>query len=121
MSSPLAILIGRATMKSRPLFASMELTYVCNLHCFFCYNPVQRKDQVRSKPAPVSAREPLAYEETLQILDQLKEMGVLYLTLTGGEPMVHPRFWDIAREAKKRSFALRIFSNGIIINEAVAD
>jgi radical SAM protein with 4Fe4S-binding SPASM domain len=121
MSSPLAILIGRATMKSRPLFASLELTYVCNLHCYFCYNPVQRKNQNRINAAVAQPRDPLSYEETVQILDQLKEMGVLYLTLTGGEPMLHPRFWDIAREAKARAFAMRVFSNGIIINETVAD
>lgn len=121
MSSPLAILIGRATMKNKPLFASLELTYVCNMHCLFCYNPVQRKNQVRARQLPPQDRQPLSYEEILQALDELQRLGILYLTLTGGEPMLHPRFWDIAEEAKKRAFAMRIFSNGILINEAIAD
>lgn len=76
---------------------------------------------MRTKPVPAPPREPLSFEEILSTLDQFRDLGVLYLTLTGGEPLLHPRFWDIAEEAKRRAFALRIFSNGIAINEAVAD
>ena len=99
----------------------MELTFTCNMACTFCYNPVQRPGQNRATPAPVKTEPVLTFEEIIAILDQLKDMGVLYLTLTGGEAMLHPRFWDIAAEARKRTFAIRIFSNGLIIDEAVAD
>lgn len=103
------------------MFGSLELTYACNLACKFCYNPIQRKGQGRAKEVPPPEQPPLTFDEYLRILDEFKEMGVLYLTLTGGEPLLHPRFWDIARAAKERTFALRIFSNGIAIDEKVAD
>lgn len=121
MPTPLTKLIQKSFQRNHPVYASLELTYVCNLHCRFCYNPVQRKGQNRVKPAPVVNDVPLSFEEIVSALDQLQALGVLYLTLTGGEPMLHPRFWQIAAEAKKRSFALRIFTNGIAINEEIAD
>ncbi len=49
------------------------------------------------------------------------DMNVLFLTLTGGEPMLHPDFWDLLEEAKRRAFALRIFTNGALIDEKAAD
>ncbi len=121
MDSPLAELFGKAIHKAHPIFASIELTYACNLACRFCYNPVQRKNQARTAPPPAPASPPLTFEEILDVLDQLRDMGVLYLTLTGGEALVHPRFWDIATAARDRSFALRIFTNGASITERVAD
>jgi radical SAM protein with 4Fe4S-binding SPASM domain len=114
-------LVAKATLAHRPPFASIELTYQCNLACRFCYNPVERRGQVRSHPLPKPGAPPLAFEEIVSLLDQLRDMNVLFLTLTGGEPLVHPRFWDIAEAAKARGFALRIFTNGVLIDEAVAD
>ncbi len=121
MDTPLSLLMGRAVRASRPVYATLELTYTCNFACRFCYNPVERRNQRRTKPLPKPDLKPLAFEEILGVLDQLREMGVLYLTLTGGEPLTHPRFWDIAYAAKARSFAVRVFSNAALITEAVAD
>lgn len=120
-ANPLQALLGKAIQLNHPVYASMELTFTCNMACTFCYNPVQRPGQNRARPAPIASRDPLSFEEIVAVLDELKAMGVLYLTLTGGEAMVHPRFWEIAEEAKKRTFALRIFSNGLLIDQAVAD
>jgi mycofactocin biosynthetic radical S-adenosylmethionine protein MftC len=121
METSLAKLLSKAVRSHHPCYASFELTYACNLSCAFCYNPVARKEQVRETPPPAPHSPPLSFDEILALLDQLKDMGVLYLTLTGGEPMVHPRFWDVAYAAKERNFALRIFTNGTLIDEAVAD
>lgn len=119
--TPLQELESKATSLNHPVNAAIELTYKCNLHCEFCYNPFPRNDQIRTKPLEVDEKEPLSFEEIVSLLDQLKQLDVLYLTLTGGEPILHPRFWDIVNEAKKRTFAIRIFSNGIGITEDIAD
>ncbi len=107
--------------KAHPVYASMELTYTCNLACRFCYNPVQRKNQPRTIPPPAPSGEPLRFEEIIRLLDDLREMGVLYLTLTGGEPILHPDFWAIAYAAKERSFALRVFTNGASLTERTVE
>jgi len=121
LDTPLSLLMGRAVKAAHPVFALLELTYTCNFACRFCYNPVPRRNQPRKKELERPTASPLAFEEYLSVMDQLREMGVLYLTLTGGEPLTHPRFWDIARAAKERTFALRIFTNAGLITEAVAD
>ena len=121
MNTPLSLLFDKAVRSAHPIYASIELTYACSLACRYCYNPVERKNQRRKTSAPARSEEPLSYGEIVEVLDQLREMNVLYLTLTGGEPLLHPRFWEIAKAAKERSFALRIFSNGVLIDEFTAD
>lgn len=120
MGTLLEALLLKAFRGNHPVHATLELTYTCNLHCRYCYNPVERKDQTGLSRGKAEAP-PLAFEEILSLLDQLRELGVLYLTLTGGEPMLHPKFWEIAFEAKKRAFAIRIFTNGTLIGEREAD
>ena len=95
--------------RAQPLSASLELTYRCNWRCVFCYNPRHHD------------RRGLSGAEWLAVLDGLRELGTLYLTLTGGEPLTHPEFLAIARGARQRAFALRIFTNGALVTDAMAD
>jgi MoaA/NifB/PqqE/SkfB family radical SAM enzyme len=47
-------------------------------------------------------------------------MGVLHLTLSGGEPLVYEDFWAIASYARVRGFIIRIKSNGHAIGPQLA-
>jgi MoaA/NifB/PqqE/SkfB family radical SAM enzyme len=47
-------------------------------------------------------------------------MGVLYLTLSGGEPLLHEDFWAIGSHARVRGFIIRIKSNGHAIGPQLA-
>jgi MoaA/NifB/PqqE/SkfB family radical SAM enzyme len=95
--------------RAQPLSAILELTYRCNWRCVFCYNPRHHD------------RRGLSGAEWLVVLDGLRELGTLYLTLTGGEPLTHPEFLAIARGARRRAFALRIFTNGALVTDVMAD
>jgi MoaA/NifB/PqqE/SkfB family radical SAM enzyme len=99
----------RALARAQPLGAYLELTYRCNWRCVFCYNPRH------------SDRRGLSAGEWTSVLDDLRALGTLAVTLTGGEPLAHPGFLDVARAAAARRFALRIFTNGTLVSEAVAD
>ena len=79
---------------------SLELTYACNLDCFYCYNDREKKGK------------PLSLGQYRVLLNDLAEMQTLYLMLTGGEPMIHPHFFDIGRMAKTLGFVVRIRTNG---------
>jgi MoaA/NifB/PqqE/SkfB family radical SAM enzyme len=94
----------RAGRLARPLGAYLELTYACNWRCVFCYNP--RHHDLRR----------LNGVEWIAVLDSLRSVGVLQVTLTGGEPLAHPEFFDIAQAARSRAFAIRIFTNGALID-----
>lgn len=93
-----------------PFNVIIELTYRCNLRCQHCYIPEER----RHKPD-------LSTEEIVSVVDQLAELGCLYLTLTGGEILVRRDFFDIAWHAKRRGFALKLFTNGTLIDDETAD
>ncbi|MFA5026849.1 MAG: radical SAM protein [Candidatus Methylomirabilota bacterium] len=102
----------KAEVHTIPLHAMVELTHRCNLDCVHCY--CQHLDTTRG-------RRELRTREWTRVLDELAELGVLHLTLTGGEILVRPDFWEIARHAKARRFSLTLFTNGTLITEAVAD
>ena len=87
---------------------TLELTYRCNLDCFFCYND-------RGKPGT-----PLSLEQYDRLLHDLARMQTLFLMLTGGEPMVHPHFFDIGRIANELGFVTRIRTNGHSLTAKVA-
>jgi radical SAM protein with 4Fe4S-binding SPASM domain len=55
-----------------------------------------------------------------RVLDDLADLGCFYLTLSGGEVLVRPDFFDIAAHARRRGFAYRVFTNGIGLTEAKA-
>ena len=99
----------RAVDLAQPLSVHLELTYACNWSCVFCYNP--RRHDVRR----------LSGGEWTSVLDELRALGTLTLTLTGGEPLLHPEFLAIARAARDRAFALRVFTNGALVDDGMAD
>ncbi len=102
----------RADQMRIPLNVMLELTYRCNVDCVHCYcqhlnEPIKRSE--------------LTTDEWKKVLDQLAEMGALYLTLTGGEIFIRKDFWEIANHAKKNHFAIGLFTNGTLIDEKNAD
>lgn len=91
------------------LFSVMlELTYRCNLDCFFCYNDLGLRGT------------PLRRQQYLDLLDELHELGVLHLVLTGGEPLAHPHFFELGRRARDLRFAVRVKSNGHALRGSLA-
>jgi MoaA/NifB/PqqE/SkfB family radical SAM enzyme len=78
----------------------LELTYRCNLDCFFCYNDVGLRGR------------PLSKEQYFELFEELREMQVLDLILSGGEPLAHPDFFALGAKARELGFLVRIKSNG---------
>jgi MoaA/NifB/PqqE/SkfB family radical SAM enzyme len=106
--TPSARLKQLALERAQPLSASLELSYRCNWRCVFCYNP--RHNDLRGLPT----------ERWLGVLDELRELGALYVALTGGEPLAHPQFLKIARGVRERAFALRVLTNGALVTDELA-
>ncbi|MGB2705587.1 MAG: radical SAM protein [Candidatus Omnitrophota bacterium] len=86
-----------------PLSAQIELTYRCNLKCVHCYcKGSERKNE-------------LSTSEWKNIIDQIHSAGAIWLTITGGEPLVRRDFFDIYTYAKKKGFLISVFTNGILL------
>ena len=66
--------------------------------------------------------EEFTWEQCLNLLDECVRCGIQTITLTGGEPMLHPRFMDIVRECEKRRLNIaEINTNGSFITEEMLD
>lgn len=112
-------LFEKAYNKRRLLYAFFEITYQCNFACKFCYNPVFRKGQEK-KEKFLSKGSVLTVKEYSEVFEKLRKGGVLFLTFSGGEPLMHPHFFEILKEARKRAFCIRVFTNGSLIDANVA-
>jgi mycofactocin biosynthetic radical S-adenosylmethionine protein MftC len=93
-------LMGRSWEENRLVSALLELTYRCNLDCFFCYNDLG----LRGKP--------LTFDQYDALLQDLASMDVLHVALSGGEPLAHPDFFRIGARARELGFVVRVKSNG---------
>ncbi len=87
----------------------------CNLTCKHCY----------SISADTDFAGELDYPEVCRVMDDLKAFRVPVLILSGGEPLLRPDIFDIARRAKGQGFYVALSSNGTLIDasniEAIAD
>jgi MoaA/NifB/PqqE/SkfB family radical SAM enzyme len=87
----------------RPLLVQMVVTRRCNLSCGYCH-------EYDSHSAPVDA------DLLERRIDHAAALGTLVLTLTGGEPLLHPRLDAlVARAAAARGMVCTLISNGYLL------
>jgi MoaA/NifB/PqqE/SkfB family radical SAM enzyme len=53
----------------------------------------------------------------MAVMDDLKDFRVPVLILSGGEPLLRPDIFDIAKRAKAKGFYVGLSSNGTLIDE----
>ena len=56
-----------------------------------------------------------------KIIDECEQMGVMGLTLSGGEPMLNPEFPQWLRELQKRDFYITILSNLTVLTDEIIE
>jgi len=86
-----------------PLYVAWQITNECNLACLHCIE--------ESGPGK-AFRDELDEEHVFNILDQLMDHEVPYLSFSGGEPMVHPLFFKMVEHVSTRGSQLKIETNG---------
>lgn len=100
-------LLEKIENKYIPVSGGIELTWKCNLKCRFCYQGRKNGKELETY-------------EIKKILDEIAGMGCLFLSLTGGEPLLRGDFWEIAEYAKAKRFALTLQTNGTLVNDKFA-
>ena len=83
----------------------------CNLTCKHCY----------SISADTNFPGELTTEQVYAVMDDLKAFRVPVLILSGGEPLLRPDIYDIAKRAKAQGFYVGLSSNGTLIDERNID
>ena len=92
----------------------MELLPLCNMNCKMCFirqSPEEMKKQGRM----------LSCDEWLRIARKAREAGVLFLLLTGGEPLIYPEFRRLYTALTDMGFVVTINTNGTLVDEDWAD
>ncbi len=85
----------------RPKYAVWELTLRCDLACRHCGSRAGR-----ARP------DELTREEALGLVDELADLGVLEVTLIGGEAYLHDAWLDVVRKIRARDMTCTITSGG---------
>jgi len=98
---------NRALKLGVPLSIQLDLTYRCNERCVHCYLDHEDHGEMTTS-------------EIKNLLDQLAEAGVLFLTLSGGEIMLRKDFFEILEHARALLFSVKLKTNAILIREKEA-
>ena len=99
---------ARATPLGVPLAGNFELTARCNFNCKMCY--VHRDGESSGE---------LSAEEWLELGKRGAARGMLFLLLTGGEPLLREDFREIYTGLKKLGLLLSINTNGYFLDAAM--
>lgn len=105
---------SKAEPRRVPVNGTIEVTNRCPLNCKHCYNNLPMSDFV------AKARE-LTLDEHKQMLDELADLGCLWILFSGGEIFARRDFLDIYAYAKRKGFLITLFTNGTLITETIAD
>ena len=99
-------LLKAAMDKDRPVLAQIVVTRRCNLSCGYCYE----YDKV-SKPVPLDVLK--------ERIDALKKLKTVFVTLNGGEPLLHPEIVELVRYIAESGMVPMINSNGHVLKEGL--
>src|SRR6266849_2190817 len=74
----------------------------CNLSCAYC-----NEYDDHSKPVPL--------EEMFRRIDRLASFGTTIITISGGEPLMHPELDEIVRRIRRRGIIAGLITNGYLL------
>src|SRR6202167_3080858 len=85
-----------------PLLAHLIPIRRCNLACTYC-------NEYDDFSKPVST------EEMLRRVDLLRDLGTSGITISGGEPLLHPQLDDIIHRMRQRRIVSGLITNGYLL------
>ncbi len=88
----------------KPFHCSLYVTDRCNLSCGYC----TEFDNTRPHPD---------LDSIIRRIDKIADLGVMKLSLSGGEPLLHPEIEQIIRHAKSRRLNVSLSTNGILLTK----
>lgn len=98
------------TPERRPLVI-WNITRRCNLRCINC----------QSDPASKQYPGELDLQQLIDVVDDLADYGVPSILFSGGEPTLHPHFFDLAGYAIARGLPVTLSTNGTRIDSHAAE
>lgn len=91
-----------------PKMLQIEITNRCPLNCAQCY-----KDLDNSRDMPIS--------KFYEIIDEAVPIGVKYIMINGGEPLIHPNFVDIVKKITDSNLSAICYTSGYGMNSSLIE
>jgi radical SAM protein with 4Fe4S-binding SPASM domain len=88
-----------------------NVTQRCNLHCAHCYSSSQNREYPGE----------LTTDQGLALIDDLAMLGVPTLLFSGGEPLMRPDLFELARAARRVGMRMVLSTNGTLLDDERAD
>jgi len=83
----------------------LHITNLCNLKCKHCYASAGEK-----------LNNELTFDEIRKIVDQLVELKINYITLSGGEPFAREDLYEIIKYIRSKDINIMITTNGTLLD-----
>ena len=99
-------------MPRLPLEGKIDLTYRCNNNCRHCW--------LRLSPDAKEIKGELSFNQIKKIADEARGMGCRRWSISGGEPMLRPDFYEIFDFLTRNSTPFTINTNGTLITPKIA-
>jgi len=95
--------------KDKPHLRSfqIEITSRCNEYCLHCYIPHEKRFN------------DIETELFINVIKQCQKMGVINITISGGEPLLHKNFCEFIQIVKDHDIYVHILSNMTLLNDEI--
>lgn len=104
----------KGAAKRIPVSGTFELTSRCNLNCKMCYIHMSQEEQCKRGKE-------FTTEEWIALGKTAVKQGMVYLLLTGGEPLLRPDFLEIYTSMVKMGVLVSVNTNGTLITEEIIE
>ncbi len=105
MINQMRFCLGGTRPMTGPIKAFWEVTHRCNSRCITC-------DMWKKKSPPE-----MQTQEALDVIRQLKDLNVLHVSISGGEPFLRKDIFEILDAAKREGFKISINTNAWLLDE----
>ena len=89
------------------LYVEWLITSLCQCRCIYC----------RHEKYKLGANLELSTKEALNVIKQMADMGVVYVTLSGGEPLIRKDIFKIINELYQHDIEIRLDTNGLLLDK----
>lgn len=87
--------------------AHIDITLKCNLRCKHCYHPFEQYEN----------RTELSFADIKKFIDDIYEMGVFFVTLSGGEIFVRRDLKNIIEYITSKGMVVNLLTNAMLIDD----
>lgn len=97
-------------MKYQPMTAVWEVTMGCNMRCGHC-----------GSSCAEALPEELTSKEALDLCDEIAQLGLRWITLSGGEPLTRKDIHHLVARLSRNGVSVNIITNGWLLEKEVAE